>query len=277
MPETVDDVLAALDGVVAESRAAGSRVGFFAALYRKVTAKINEGIEGGFFDDGDRLTRVDVGFAARYLEALRRWQAGGVGATTRSWALAFRAVDDARPIVLQHLLVAINAHINLDLGVAAAEAAPGDLLPGLRRDFDRVNEILALFVAQVERELGEVSPLLGLLDHIGGRHDDEVVRFSVDVARTDAWRFATELAPLDRSAWGGPIGARDAQVARLARLVLNPGPLLTAGLLVIRAVESSDVRHVIDVLATVEEPDLETVDARVREERAPPSHQVPTS
>lgn len=41
-----------------------------------------------------------------------------------------------------------------------------------------------------------------------------------------------ELPPLDRSDWGGPIGARDAAVARLAGVILNPG-WLTAGLLAI--------------------------------------------
>ena len=263
----VDDVLAALDGVVARALEARSRLGYFAALYRKVTAKVKEGIAAGFFDDGERMERFDVTFATRYLSALERFQAGA--SPTRAWELAFRATADARPVILQHLLLGVNAHINLDLGIAAAETAPGPALPGLRRDFDRVNEILALLIGQVQQEIDAVSPCIGLLDWFGGRHDEELIRFSIVVARTEAWRFATELAPLDRDAWGGAVGARDARVARLARLVLSPGLPLSAGLAVVSAAETSDVRRVIEVLRGVQEPDLSTVEAAVRQERAP--------
>ena len=105
---------------------------------------------------------------------------------TRSWELALDAAEARRPIVLQHLLLAINAHVNLDLGIAAAETAPGDALPSLRRDFDRINEIIASLIAGVRHDLATISPWIGLLDRLGGRHDDEIIRFSMEVARTEA-------------------------------------------------------------------------------------------
>jgi Family of unknown function (DUF5995) len=263
--ETVDQVLEALDAVVAEALRAGSRVGYFAAIYRKVTAKVAEGIATGFFDDGQRMQRLDVAFARRYLMALELFQHGGT--PTRAWQLAFEATAASRPIVLQHLLVGINVHINLDLGIAAAETAPGANLAALRRDFDRINEILAVLVSGIERDLSQISPWIGLLGRVGGRHDDEIVRFSIEAARSEAWRFATELAPLARDDWGGPIGARDARAARLDRVILSPG-LLTAALVLIRARESNDVRRNIEALSRVEQPDLQVVERRVRQERA---------
>ena len=258
-------MLEALDAVIAAALDEGSRAGYFAAIYRKVTAKVAEGIAAGFFDDGQRMERLDVTFATRYLSALELYQGGA--RPTRSWEVALAATAASRPLILQHLLVGINAHINLDLGIATAETAPGPDLPALRRDFDRINEILALLMAGIQRDVAEVSPWIGLLERIGGRHDDEIVRFSIEAARTSAWRFATELAPLAPDHWGGPIGARDARVAHLARAVLHPG-VLSAGLLVIRARESNDVRRVIGVLNRVEQPDLAVVEARVRQARA---------
>ena len=77
-----------------------------------------------------------------------------------------------------------------------------------------------------------------------------------------------ELADLPRDAWGGPIGARDARAALVARTVLRPGPLLRAGLLVIRAAESADVQRNITTLRGVEAPTLSLVEARVPQERA---------
>jgi hypothetical protein len=262
---TIDGALETLDGIIARALEQRSRVGYFAAVYRKVTAKVAEGIAAGFFDDGERMARLDVTFAQRYLSALAAHERGA--RPTRSWEIAFGATGARRPIVLQHLLVGINAHINLDLGIAAATTSPGPALVDLRRDFDRINEILASLVAGVVRDLGEVSPWIGLLDWIGGRHDEEVIRFSIEVARAEAWRFATELAPLAPEDWSGPIGARDARVAHLARRILKPGRL-SAGLLVIRAREHNDVRRIIQVLSRVRFPELSTVEANVRDARA---------
>jgi hypothetical protein len=263
--ETIEGVLDALDEVIARAVERGSRIGYFAAVYRKVTAKIAEGIASGFFDDGVRMERFDVVFADRYLAALEDYERGGT--PTRSWQLAFEATTASRLIVLQHLLVAMNAHVNLDLGVAAATVAPDRALPGLRRDFDRINEILASMVASVEHDLAEVSPWIGLLDRIGGRHDEEVIRFSIEAARTGAWRFAVELAPLAQDHWAGAIRARDARVAHVAQRILKPG-WLSAGLLLIRARERRDVRRNIEVLNRVAAPDLRDVEARVRQARA---------
>ncbi|MGH9281913.1 MAG: DUF5995 family protein, partial [Acidimicrobiales bacterium] len=261
LPTTIKDVLKALDEVVDWALEEESRLGYFAAMYRIVTAKVAEGIEEGYFDDGPRMERLDVCFANRYLAALTAFE--DEGRPTRSWELAFEAGASARLLVLQQLILGINAHINLDLGIAAATTAPGEDLPGLRRDFDRINEILALLIAGIERDLGEISPWIRLLATLGGRHDEEVVRWSIEVARTEAWRLATELAPLDPADWPGPVAARDARVARLARRVTNPG-WLTAALLLIRSRESNDVRRNIEALRNATGPDLAAVERRVR-------------
>ena len=266
--ETIGDVLDALDRLVDRAVETRSRLGYFAAIYRQVTARIAEGITTGAFEDGPRMERFDVAFAQRYLTDVEAAFVGGEP-KTMSFELAARAAESSRPIILQHLLLGINFHVNIDLGVAAATTAPGDALPTLRRDFDLVNEIIAALIAGVEEDLAELSPLIGLLDVIGGRHDEEVIRFSIEVARAQAWRFAVELAALDPGDWAGPIRARDARVAHVARAITNPG-LLTAGLLVIRAAERQDVRRNIEVLARTDAPDLTEVAARATLERAAP-------
>lgn len=261
---TIDEVLAGLDGIVERALRDGDRLGYFAVLYRKVTAKVKEGVAGDFFDNAERMTRLGILFANRYLDAEHAYSHGA--ALTRSWQVAFDAGGRWRPLLLQHLLVGINAHINLDLGIAAARCSPGALLPSLRGDYERVNEILASMIAEIQANLGSVSPWLGLLDRIGGRGDDEVVRFSIVRARACAWQFATRLAPLPDDEWAAPIAEQDRFVARLAGTVLLPGPL-SAGLLLIRARESNDVRRNIEALAAVPAPSLASVESAVQ--RAP--------
>lgn len=258
--ETIDEVVSALDHVVERAVRDESRIGYFAAVYRTVTAQVRTGIDAGFFDDADRMERLDVRFANRFLDALDAHERSEE--VTRSWRAAFLAAERWSPIILQQLLVGMNAHINLDLGIAAAQTAPGEDLAGLRRDFDRINEILAGLVGGMGEGIAGVSPWIGLLDRLGGRRDDELINFSLTIARQEAWQFAVELAPLPLTHQAAPIRLRDTRVARLADVVLRPG-WLRLGLLLIRSREPFDVRRTIDALRAVPAPPLAVVETRV--------------
>lgn len=250
LPRTIDEVIAELDDIIARSIREQDRLGYFAALYRKVTVKVKEGIAEGRFEDGSRMERLDVTFANRYLEALDQFRRGQQ--TTRCWLVSFKAAAAWRPIILQDLLLGMNAHINLDLGIAAVEIAPGDELPSLQHDFDEINNILAALVGQVESEINEISPWINLLDHIDPKADTAIVNFSMDKARASAWDLATKLAPLSPSQWKPHLDIRDLEMTALADLVWHPvGLIFKLGLLVIRSRESSDVARVIDVLNQV--------------------------
>lgn len=247
LARTIDEVISQLDDVIARSIRDGSRLGYFAALYRKVTVKVKEGIAQGRFEDGPRMERLDVTFANRYLEAMDQFRRGQQ--TTRCWLVSFKAAAAWRPIILQDLLLGMNAHINFDLGIAAAEIAPGDELLSLQHDFNEINNILAALVGEVESEINEVSPWIYFLDHIDPKADTAIVNFSMDKARACAWDLATKLAPLSPSRWKPVLDLRDLEMTALADLVWHPmGLVFKLGLLLIRSRESSDVTRVIHVL-----------------------------
>jgi hypothetical protein len=248
LPSTIGDVIVRLTEIVERSKRDQSRLGFFAALYRKVTIRVKDGIASGRFQDGARMERLDALFAGRYVQAYDQHQRGEQ--PTGSWQVSFRAARRWRPLILQHLLIGINAHINLDLGIAAVDACPGAELAGLEPDFQEINAVLAELVQPVQNEIGVVSPFIRFLETIDPHADDVVVNFSMSRAREAAWKFAVELngtASGDRVA---AIARRDREVALLGRLVERPGfVLLPLGLAVIRARESNDVARVIDVLS----------------------------
>ena len=245
--ETIDQVVEQLGAVVDDSRAAGSRLGFFAALYRRVTLQVKAGIDSGRFEDGPRMERFDVVFAGRYLAAVEQWLRGEHPGD--SWAIAFRTAERWRPLALQHLLLGMNAHINVDLGIAAARTCPGNALPQIKRDFDEISVLLAELVDDVQARIGTVSPWLGLLDRAGGRSDEALVNFSMRKARDAAWDLAERLAPLDRPQQAPVIKRRDRSMARFARVIRTPGIVGTLATVAIRLRESSDVRRVIDALS----------------------------
>ncbi len=248
MANTIDEVIARLTEIIDESRRRPSRLGYFAALYRKVSINVKEGIANNAFQDGERMERLDVNFANRYLAAYNQHRQGKQ--PTAAWQIAFEAADQWRPLILQHLLAGINAHINLDLGIAAMETSPGDKLLSLQSDFEKINTILFNLVQPVQDEIGEVSPWIRFLEKIDPSADDAVINFSMRVARDSAWRFALRLNALDAVERPGAIERRDREIAELGRLVVHPpGVFFKAGLTVIRLRESSDIPRVIDVLS----------------------------
>jgi hypothetical protein len=245
----IDEVVVALDHIIAAALAERSRIGLFAALYRQVTLRIRQGIADGMFDDGPRMDRFDTVFANRYLDALAAWQTGR--RPSKCWRVAFDATLRADLLILQHLLLGINAHINLDLGVAAAQVCPGAALPGLRADFERINLILATLSDDVEVVLERFSPLLHLVDRIGDEFDDSIINFSLTAAREDAWLHAQILAALPPAYQDATIAVIDAKTRFLGRVVAEPGPVVTRLLTIVRHPESDDIPAIITALDSI--------------------------
>jgi hypothetical protein len=245
----IGEVLTLLDGIIAGFRAQNSRLGFFPALYRQVTLEVERGIEKGFFDNGPRMERFDTMFANRYFAALDAWRSGGT--PTRSWKVAFTAMEDPSRIILQDLLVGMNAHINLDLGIVAAQLCPEDKIQGLQGDFFKINQILASLIQGVEVVIGRFSPLIGVLDKLGGKDEAEALNFSLDVARQDAWNHAVILAHQPPALQELTIDAIDGKTSFLGKIIADPPGIVGKSVDLIRLLESNDVPAVIDALNNV--------------------------
>ncbi len=243
----IDEVIARLDEIVARSRSDSSRLGYFAALYRKVTVKVKDGIAAGFFEDGPRMERLDVIFANRYLAAYEQQRSGA--APSAAWAYAFEVADQRWPIVLQHLLLGMNAHINLDLGIAAAKTQPADRLGGLRGDFDKINEILAGLVGDVQNELARIWSVLRLMNRYLGSVETAIINFSMEKARDRAWSVAERVAPLDGARREAAIADLDREVALLGLVIRHPGIIGSSVMKTIRLGERGSVVRKIDILS----------------------------
>lgn len=245
-PQTIGDVISALDTIVQQAHDNASRLGYFAALYRRVTRAVRDGLSSGRFRNGPLLEKLDVVFALRYLDAFATFQSGG--AVTRSWDLAFRGCGDGHFLILQQLLAGMNAHISLDLGIATAQICPASQLPELKPDFDEINNLLDEEVGAVEAKMAAVSPLIGDLERIGLRSETSIINFSIPVARDNAWLIAQRLASEPSSLHGVSIDALDLAVSVKGRAILYP-LVGREGLKIIQDAEVKDIRRVIEVLS----------------------------
>lgn len=185
------EVIARLDVIVAESKTRHDPLGYFAAMYRAVTRRIKHDIDGGLFDDGPRMDRVDTTFANFYLQAYAAHQSGA--AVSAPWRLVFEHAQRTPQGVFQHLLLGMNAHINFDLGQAVVEDDPANL-PALAGDYDRINEILVDLLGPLQNVVEK--HLLGgpFVDCMLGQLDERFAGWEMKKARAHAWEHAQELA-----------------------------------------------------------------------------------
>jgi hypothetical protein len=244
---TIDEVIDRLDAVIDRARRENDRCGFFACLYRSVTARVRDGIAANRFQDGPRMARLDVVFANRYLEAEEAFRAGRP--LTRSWQVAFTSSRASNLLILQHLLLGMNAHINLDLGIAAALAAPGNGITTLKADFFEITRLLGEMLDEVQDKINAMSPWMRVIDVLGHRNDENAFGFALGGTRELAWRSAARLAALPAERHAEEIGRMDSAVAMLAGPIRSPGRLLAPVLMLVRLREPSDVVAVLDGLS----------------------------
>lgn len=216
LPNTIDEVIARLNDLIDEALRKESRIGYFAALYERVTTNVRRAlVAGDVFRNNPRMERLDVTFANRFLNAWDEWSAGG--RPTASWRVAFEILDNSGPLVVQHLMLGMNAHINLDLGVAAAEVAQTtEELQSLKPDFMTINEILGRLLGVVELELGQICPrfsraqrLTFFVPHL----EDKLFGFGMGAARDLAWLLAEQIVAAGEQGREHVIAKRDAETA----------------------------------------------------------------
>jgi hypothetical protein len=241
----IDGVVQAIDSIIDWSISVSSRLGYFAALYKRITIAIGAAVLQGKFEDAQRMQRFDVIFATRYFDALNGYfHPDQFAKPTRSWRLTFDAASRPEPIILQHMLAGVNTHIDLDLGIAAQAAAPRGNPAALHNDFNTVNAVLASQVSGVVGELDELSPALAALYRVMSDNEIFLIDEAVKTLRDSAWRFATVLAFEPAFVRPITVWARDCEVSTQVQLIYDaPGMMgLLKGIVAsIAAAESRDI------------------------------------
>lgn len=244
---SIDEVIQKLEDIVAYSILHSEREGYFAALYLRVTNVVKQKIGEGYFDDNPRMERLDVVFANRYITAYEQYKKKQP--CSASWQLAFDTCRNWQPLVLQHLFLGMNAHIGLDLGIAAATVCPGNSIQSLHDDFNKINSILASLVATVRDELTQMWPLLKIVNWLAGKLEEEIANFSMETARDAAWKEALAYAAISNPGQQQAfIALRDGKVAAFGSKIASPGLILTALISVLRMFEKGSVKRKVEIL-----------------------------
>ncbi|WP_028887905.1 DUF5995 family protein [Tenacibaculum ovolyticum] len=244
---TIDDVIETLHKIIKDTLKNKSTLGYFATLYLKVTQKVKDGISNNFFEDNVRMEKLDVIFAKRYIKAYYDYQNNQP--ISESWNKAFSISTEYWPTVLQHLLVGMNAHINLDLGIAAAQVSEGKPIENLKNDFNKINVILSSLVGEIEQDLSTIWPFLKKILKFTHKIDTFLIDFSMKLARDGAWNFAVKLASKTENDKLQLIKERDQKVAQKATIINNPGLIPEIIFMIVRVGERGSIPDKITDLA----------------------------
>jgi hypothetical protein len=244
---TFTEVITRLEQIITWSKQNESASGYFAALYYKMTLAVRDAVLRGEFENGSRMEQMDVAFARRYFDAFDAWQAGQ--RPSGSWNVAFESTQNEQITVMQHLMLGMNAHINLDLAIAAASVRQRDAIFGLRNDFMRINQIIDSLTDKTQLQLAKIWLPFSWLDQFLRTEDEGWIGFSIRVARGASWKAAQLLAfAPDRASEQALIAELDKNVAFLGQKIQTPGFWMRWILKWMRHSEKGSVREKIEIL-----------------------------
>ena len=217
---TLDDVVDGLAAVESRFQQLNDRRAVFVTLYGIVSNEIRLRVANREFADNDWVQRYAVAFADFYRVALDRYEAGDLASVPKAWRLAFDAARGGSGLVIQDMLLGVNAHVNADLPLALTAVSIGPDRPARYRDHSAVNAVLAAVTERATERLSTLyAPGLPMMDEGAGPVDEIISAFSLEVARESAWESAVALAnassPFERGLVTRLIASRSAAVARL--------------------------------------------------------------
>jgi uncharacterized protein DUF5995 len=222
-PNTLDEVVENFDRIVKWAIDAPSRIGYFATIYKRSTIAIHKAIDDREFEHTEVMTEFTKTFSKRFFDALNaHFQPRSYeDRPTLGWQVSFAGAKYGEPIIFQHMLSAVNAHVNLDLGVTAAQVGRG-AMADLHSDFNMVNAILASQVQGVLDALAEISPRTKEIRDLMPGDEAEEINKLLMVFRDVAWHYANVLAEAPQERVRELIDTRDAEICTLGACYLYP-------------------------------------------------------
>lgn len=247
--KTIEEVLKKLDEIILWSKKHQSPMGYFACTYRATTAQVLKNVQQKKFDDNERMVKMDVAFALRYIDAWENYQKGRK--CTKTWQITFDATKNAQLLILQHVFLGMNAHINLDLGLSAASIVPYRRINPLKNDFDKINAVIASINQSVQDSLNQICYPVQLIDQISQGKDNVILDFSISKARETSWATAVLTSNSPKFLQSSVEHIVDYATSKVASQILNPKLLHSKLAKELKSYESHDVVKNIEILEKI--------------------------
>ena len=193
--ESLDQIVASFQALEQALYERKDRRAVFATTYLTMTLEIEKRVGEHTYNDPEWVAAYAVSFANLYRSAFVAFERGDMAEVPEPWRISFETAEGRSNLILQDLLLGVNAHINHDLALALVEVTIDPEREARREDHLAVNEAIGKATNAVQARLGTLYvPFFGHLDRFFGRFDEHVAGFSIEKARLNAWKSAVSLA-----------------------------------------------------------------------------------
>lgn len=187
----INEVVIELEKIAKNSIATKSNAVHFAFIYYEISKAIQEGIQLGVFEDNERMSWFTANFGNRYLEAYYLYQKGLP--ISQCWKYAFDCVEQNSFSVVQHLLLGINAHINLDLVFATHDLYHYADPKTLEKDFFKIDELLTQVYCRLLPRYAKFSLGIKILNIMPHALSQPFLKSHVLRIRKRAWKKVNKI------------------------------------------------------------------------------------
>ncbi len=186
--------------LVRQWQEASDKRAVFLDCYLRMTRGMLTAIEAGEFHDPVWVSALLIRFADYYFDALDAYERQSP-ATPAVWKLVHDATGRERTMILQDLLLGINAHINYDLVLTLVDMmdAEWSQLSDTHRqqryaDHSHVNAVIGRTIDAVQDQVVEhYAPGLNVIDLVLGPLDEWVMSRMIAHWRDEVWKNAVVL------------------------------------------------------------------------------------
>lgn len=193
---TLDELISRLHSVSVRYDDRRSRLALDPAILASLMVKVS----AATFDDPAWISRILLGLGNLYLSRITCFDDGRFEALPECWYVAFQSASSGQNLLVQDVLLGLNARLQFDLTLTLFDAGPGNVA-----DFEKLHAILRTEIIALETSLMThynhrfpmpnliAAPLQGILGE-----------FAFDRAIDSAWRTSEAgtrdlLQELDRS------------------------------------------------------------------------------
>jgi hypothetical protein len=227
--------------LISEAEKDNDKLAYFAFVYLKTTLKIKEAIASGQFENGFQIEKLNIIMARNYLDAYSRYVNQKL--ITLSWRKAFIPPQKSQLILTQHLLLSINAQVNLNLGIAIAEILENEDFESLRADFNQVHSIFSSVAQEVLNKMSSDWPFLKLLLKITGNNPKYWFRRIISDGRNEIWDFAVRFSNVPDNNKARALSVRNQEVISKTEILFDSGPVANFIFRFIRNAEEGTVEN----------------------------------
>ncbi len=175
------------------------RRAIFLSVYLLVTETMRESIELGVYENTEWIRSYLTIFADKYREAFYNYEIGNLNAVPGAWIIAFDTAITGENLILQDVLLGMNAHITRDLAHAIHDVGISPDYESRLRDHRLVNEYLAFVYEDINIMLSDLyGPGIDdfLLNEPNGPILAQVVGKGMVAVRDRAWVHGVLLSRL---------------------------------------------------------------------------------